>query len=110
MASTHETRFGSLVMPRLQGQFGESVTYTPKGGVATAIAATVIRIEAQELGPGGLRIEEQHELWVSSSDISNARRGDSVALLKKSSDLATTTMQVTRVIANASGWWHLALQ
>lgn len=113
-------KFNTQYAPALAGlmdMHSESVTYTPKGLVATAINAIVIRDPIAQFGPDGSVTQYPCEIiigkaafeanWTGASPNCN---GDTVAIKRRVSDAATTTFSVSALLGGqGADVWYLGL-
>lgn len=84
--------------------FGQSVTYTPDGGIAATITGIFDSMyQAVETGGEVAFAVEQPKLAVKTSDVPNAAEGDTV-------EIAGVTYRVTVVMGDGTGFTDLALE
>lgn len=104
---------GPILAGTLNRHLGESVTYTPKGGVAKAINAIVTRDPVQYAGANGqvvalprsIEVLADATLGVATVNVG----GDMVALKENVGDTANKTYTVRRIIDQTGGRWLLGL-
>jgi hypothetical protein len=96
--------------------FGESITYTPTGGAATAVTGFVYRRrlrsrpQRNDGAAGSSVVEYAIEVAISKADIDTVTlAADTVALCANIGDSATKTYRVAAVIAQDPAVWHLGL-
>ena len=108
MPSPVDTRFRDRAFPRIAAQFGELIVYTT-GGTPTSIWALVIRGPLDDRGPeSDAYYEYGVEIVVSQADVATPKMGaDTVAVKRRLSDAAASTLRVTALLAEDSGTWRL---
>ena len=83
--SKFDTAYGAFGSPALMDQFGESVTYTPVGGIASAITARVSRglesvVDDEDQHGQGRKVFVDAKVTVKLTDVAAPGRGDKVVI------------------------------
>lgn len=94
----------------MQELHGETVNYTPKGGDGVPITALIERGVLEAQGPDEARIAYQVVIHVARADVPTLTVGaDTVALKKRLTDSADSTLTVVELLDQAGGYWTLGL-
>jgi hypothetical protein len=115
MASRFDQSFQRSGFPQLLAEYGEPVTYLFAGGGSRSIDAIIERNPPAIFDAAGqpmlveliIRIYRHGTLGVLSNEIN--RGSDSVDVLKRVDDVATSRMTVTKKLSDDSGVIVLAL-
>lgn len=96
--------------------FGESMTYTPTGGAATAVIGFIYRRrlrsrqQRNDGAAGSSVIEYAIEIAISKADIATVTvNADTVQVYQNIGDAAKKTYRVAAVISQDPAVWHLGL-
>lgn len=116
MPSRFDQRFAANAFPGLLAEFGESVTYTLRGGEQRTIDAIIERSPPSIFDAGGdvvtvsflLRFHNDSTLGVRADEIDTG--GDTIELIPKLGSTNTKTCQVIRLISQDSGVCQVALR
>lgn len=77
--SQFSSDFSTAARPGLLAHFGQSATYTPKGGSASSITAMLELLDEEE-DSDGQASNESARLTVSTADVSDPDKGDVVSI------------------------------
>lgn len=106
MSSNFDSLCADALVPHLQQWFAETITYA-----GNTVSAQVRRLELDETGPHGARIEYVIEIRIAQADVATVNIGSDPVLLKKRlGDSSDTTMEVSKLISQDGGMWRLRLQ
>lgn len=116
MPSVFDQRFGETAFYQLLAQFGESVTYTLRGGEERTFNAIIEREPPALLGSDGdvvtyaflVRFRNDATDAVARSEINVG--GDLITLVPKLGSASTDTYQVLRVVSQDSGVVQVAVK
>lgn len=111
MPSEFEQDWSDGPTDTLLEKFGESVSYTPRGGAATTITAVIVRRPLQVVDEmHGPVIEYARSAWISRSDAPTLNiNGDALSCRARIEDAANSAFRLSALLNQAAGMWHVSL-
>jgi len=115
MATVFDSHFAEAGFPALLSQFGESITYLPRGGGRRPIDAIVERSPPAVFDASGnavmptatIRVYNSCRSGVASSEVDTG--GDEIEMFLKIGDAIPKAFSVMTLLAQDSGVTHLAV-
>lgn len=115
MPTVFDSHFASAGFPMLLAQFGESITYWPRGGGSRSIDAIVEREPPAIYDASGnavmykaiLRVYNSCRSGISSRELNNG--GDEIDMLLKVGDQVPKRMSIMAMLSQDSGVTHFSV-